>query len=410
MYYFYWLPIGTDARVRGVPWTTLSIMLANLFVFALLHAVPGAEALAYRYAFKAGDPTIQTAIASLFIHADPLHLIGNMAFLWVFGPPIESRIGPARYLIAYLACGWLSNLAQAAYIVAWLPEMNSIPIVGASGCISGLMGIFLVRLYFARLKFASLTMLFFQGTVKASRFTLPSIVGIGLWFALTTAYHLAEASPETAYVCHLAGFGFGALFAWSMGLAPEGSLEHRLARGAQYAARGEWFAALGEYEVYLGRAPRDPAVVAQMARIQRVTHQETEAAARFQEAIRLWLARGDMREACDAYEEMKRLLGPVPLPASDLLRVARACEELGRPSDASRAYEAYGKHFPDREAAAVALLKSAEIESKSLNNPGRARYIYEEMLRRPLKPDIERIVRERMERTEAALARQHGAA
>lgn len=410
MYYFYWLPIGTDAKVRGIPWATLGIMVANLLVFAMLHALPGAEALAYRYAFKAGDPSIQTAIASLFIHADALHLLGNMVFLWVFGPPIESRIGPARYLIAYLACGWLANLAQAAWIVGRLPEMASIPIVGASGCISGLMGIFLVRLFFARLQFASLTMLFFQGTVKASRFTLPSIVGIGLWFALTTAYHLAEAAPETAYICHMAGAAFGVVFAWSMGLAPEGSLEHRLARGARYAGRGEWFAALGEYEAYLSRSPNDPAVVAQVARIQRVTHQEAQAATRFQEAIRLWLARGELREACDAYEEMKRLLGPVPLPAPDLLRVARGCEELGRPSDASRAYEAYGKHFPDREAAAVALLKSAEIEAKTLNNPGRARYIYEELLRRPLQPDLERIVRERMVITEAALARQHGAA
>ena len=410
MYYFYWLPIGTDARVRGIPWATLGIVLANLLVFAVLHAFSSAEALAYRFAFKAGAPSIHTAIASLFIHADPLHLLGNMIFLGVFGPPLESRIGPARYLIAYLACGWLANLAQAAWIVAFSPDLLSIPIVGASGCISGLMGIFLVRLYFARLQFASLTMLFFQGTVKASRFTLPAVVGIGLWFALQTAYHLAEASPETAYVCHLAGVSFGALFAWSMGLAPEGALEHRIARGARYAARGEWFAALGEYEGYLNRSPNDPVVVAQVARIQRVTHQEGQAAARFQEAIRLWLGRDEMREACDAYEEMKRLLGPIPLPASDLLRVARGCEELGRPSDASRAYEAYGKHFPDREAAAVALLKSAEIEAHSLNNPGRARYIYEEMLRRPLKPDVERMVRERMERTEAALARQHGAA
>ena len=61
MYYFYWLPIGTDARVRGIPWATLGIMLANLLVFALLNASSGAESLAYRYAFKAGDPSIQTA-------------------------------------------------------------------------------------------------------------------------------------------------------------------------------------------------------------------------------------------------------------------------------------------------------------------------------------------------------------
>ncbi len=405
MYYFYWLPIGTDARVRGIPWATLALLVANVAVFAALHAVAGAEAFAYRLAFKAGQPTIHSAITSLFLHAGPLHLLGNMVFLGVFGPPLESRLGPARYLIAYIACGWLANLAQAAWILGMLPELASIPIIGASGAVSGLMGLFLVRLYFARLRFASVTLLFLQGMMKPSRFTLPAVVGIALWFALQFIYHLIEAAPETAYICHLSGAVFGALFAWAMGLAPEGRLENLVASGARYAARGEWFAALGEYEAYLGQAPLDPEIVAQVARIQRVTHQEGQAADRFREAVHLWLQRGEIRQACDAYEEMKRLLGGVTLPPGDLLRVARGCEELGRPGDASRAYEAYGRHYPDRDGSAVALLKSAEIEHRTLNNPARAKYIYDELLKRALRPDIERVVRERLERTDAALAR-----
>jgi len=409
MYSFYWLPIGTDARVRGIPWITLSLVAANVAVFAAIHVLSGGEAFAYRLAFKAGLPTIQTAVASLFIHADPFHLIGNMVFLGVFGPPIESRLGPARYLIAYIACGWLANLAQAAWIVGALPDLVSLPIIGASGCIAGLMGLYLVRLYFARLRFASLTMLFFQGTVKAGRFTLPAVVGIGLWITLTVVYQLAGAAPETAYVCHLSGLLFGAFFGWVMGLTSEARLEHRLARGERHASRGEWFAALGEYERYLEREPGDPDVAATLARIHRVTHQEGRAAERFREAIHLWLERGEIQRACDAYEEMKRLLGGVPLPAPDLLRLARGFEELGRPSDASRAYEAFGTHHPDRDSSAVALIKSAEIEHITLNNPGRARYLYDELLRRPLTPDVERLVRERRARSDAALTRQSAA-
>src|SRR5262249_39946481 len=160
-------------------------------------------------------------------------------------------------------CGWLANLAQAAWILKSAPELDTVPIIGASGAISGLMGLYLVRLYFARLRFASLTMLFLQGMVRASRFTLPAIVGIALWFALQFIYQLAAAAPETAVVCHLSGFVFGALFAWSMGLAGEGRLEHRLAQGERYAARGEWFASLGEYEGYLQKRPDDPEIVAQ---------------------------------------------------------------------------------------------------------------------------------------------------
>ena len=410
MYYFYWLPIGTDARVPRTPWVTWTLVAANVFVFAAMHLTPGAVAASYGWAFKAAHPTIGSALASLFLHADPLHLLGNLLFLSVFGPALESRIGGLRFSICYLACGWLSNLAQAAAILAWIPELASAPIVGASGSISGLMGLFLVRLYFARLRFASMTMLLLHGTVRPTRFTLPAVVGIALWFGLTIVQSIAEEAPETATVAHLGGALLGATFGVAMGLATEGRLEHHLARAKRQSERGEWFAALGEVEAYLARVPDDPAVLAQAARIQRVTQQEAQAAARFREAIRLWLRRGALREACDGYEEMKRLLGAVTLPPVELLRVARACEELGRSADASRAYEAYGKRFPERQAASLALLKSAEIERRLLNNHGRARYIYDELLRRPLSDSTRELVEERRIATMNVLRNQSPAA
>jgi membrane associated rhomboid family serine protease len=410
VYYFYWLPIGTDAKVRRIPWITLAVVVANAALFAALHLTPGAVAASYGWAFKAAHPTIGSALASLFLHADPLHLIANMIFLGVFGPPLETRIGGLRFAICYLACGWLANLAQAIAILAQNPGMASIPIIGASGAISGLMGLFLVRLYFAHLRFASVTMLLLHGVVRPTRFTLPATLGIGLWFALTIFQSLAIEAPVTAYVAHLGGAVLGALFGLAMGLVPEARLERFLTRGRRYAERGEWFAALGEMESYLARVPSDPDVLAEAARIQRVTHQERHAAERFREAIRLWLEEGSRRKACDGFEEMKRLLGgDVALPPADLLRIARACEELGRSGDASRAYEAFGRRYPERQAAVLALLKSAEIERRLLNNPGRARFLYEEILRRPLRNDIRDVAESRRRATEEALGRQAAA-
>jgi tetratricopeptide (TPR) repeat protein len=266
------------------------------------------------------------------------------------------------------------------------------------------MGLFVVRLYFAHLRFASITTLFAQGHVKTGRFTLPALVGIAVWFVVQLVYQMAGTSTDTSTVCHVAGFLFGGFFGLAMGLRGEGRLESRLARGSRFAARGEWFAAIQEYESYLASRPDDPEVIAQVARVERVTHQEAESKDRFSDAIRLWLKRGEIRKACDGYEEMKRLLGGVTLPPAELLRVARGCEELGRPGDASRAYEAYGRNYPDRDGAALALLKSAEIEQHALNNPGRARFLYDELLRRPLRPDLEQMVRERCELADTALA------
>jgi membrane associated rhomboid family serine protease len=412
MYYFFWLPVGTDARVRTTPWATLGLILVSLVVFVAGQSFGGDAETLYRFAFKAADPRIATAITSLFLHASFLHLLGNMVFLAVFGPPLESRLGVARYLIAYLACGWLANLAQAAAILAWTPELAATPIVGASGAVSGLMGLFAVRLYFARLRFISATMLLLHGTVRPVRFALPGVVGIALWFGLSLVMQLSGAASETALVAHMGGALFGALFGWMMGLAPEGRLERRLAVGKRYAERGEWYAALGEYESYLKACPGDPEALAHAARLLRVTHQDSSSVERFRQAIQGWLRRGQVESACDAYEEMRRLLGAqASLPPVEQLRVARGFEELGRPSEASRAYEAYGRNYPERHAAALALLRSADIERRALNNPGRARYIYDELLRRELPADLIEMVRERKQVTERALERlQRGAA
>jgi membrane associated rhomboid family serine protease len=345
-----------------------------------VHLTEGALAASYVWAFKAAHPTVGSAIASLFLHADPLHLIGNMVFLSVFGPPLETRLGGLRYSICYLACGWLSNLAQAAMILSRMPELASIPIIGASGAISGLMGLFLIRLYFANLRFASLTVLVSHGVVRPTKFSLPSIFAIVLWFGLTLFESLALEFSGTAYVAHLGGALLGALFGLAMGLVAEARLE-RLR------------------------------TLVEAARIQRVTHQERQAAERFREAIRLWLKEGNDRLACDGYEEMKRLLGGgVGLPPAELLRVARACENLGRASDASRAYEAYGRRYPERQAAALALLKAAEIERRLLNNPGRARFLYDQILRLPLTEELREVAERRRRTTVVALERQAEAA
>ena len=188
------------------------------------------------------------------------------------------------------------------------------------------------------------------------------------------------------------------------------SAAHVVRIGDRYAQRGEWFAALGEYEAYLEKRPGDPEVLICAARVHRVTHQSSRSLGRFREAITGWLKRGEVEEACDAFDEMKRLLGDVTLPPGDLLRVARGYEERRRPSDASRAYESYGRHYSEAPGAATALLKCADIEWKVLNNPGRAQYVCQELLSKPLPPDVERLARERLRAVEEALALQRGAA
>ncbi len=410
MYYLFYIPVGTEARVRGTPWGTIALAGANLGAFLYFRFTPGSEPDFYRFTLQPGAPSVFTSITSSFLHAGWLHLVSNLIYLGIFAPPIESRMGTLRFLAAYLCFAGLANLAQAAWMVAYAPDLASMPILGASGAVAGVMGLFLVRLYYARLKFAAVTLLYFQGITKANKFALPAFAAIILWFVLQGVYQLALPVEGTAYISHLAGLGIGVALGFLMGLGGEARLERRLFVGDRYAERGEWYAALGEYEGYLAKRPEDAEVLIRAARVQRVTHQTSASHARFREAIACRLKAGQVEEAGDTFDEMKRLLGDVPIPSGHLLRIARSFEERGRPSDASRAYETYGRHFPEAAGAATALLKCIDIERRVLNNPGRAQYVCQELLKLTLPPDVERLARERLRLVEESLARQRGGA
>ncbi len=406
MYYLFYIPIGTEARVRQTPWGTIALACVSLGAFLYFRFSTGSEPDYYRFMLHPDAPSLFTSITSSFLHSGWLHLVSNLIYLGIFAPPIESRIGTGKFLAAYLCFAGLANLTQAWWMLRYTPELSSMPILGASGAVAGVMGLFLVRLYYARLKFTAVTLLYFQGITRVNKVALPAFAAIILWFVLQAVYQIAQPVEGTAYISHLAGLCYGVGLGFLMGMSGEGRLERRLILGDRYAERGEWFAALGEYEAYLSKRPQDSEVLIRAARVQRVLHQSTASQERFRETIASMLRAGRVEEACDVFDEMKRLFGDVSISSGHLLRIARSYEERRRPSDASRAYESYGRHYPEAPGAASALLKCIDIERRVLNNPGRAQYVCQELLKLDLPPDAAKLARERMDEILGQLVKQ----
>lgn len=145
-------------------------------------------------------PPVATVLTSMFLHGGWLHLAGNMLYLWVFGPSIEDRMGRARFLWFYLACGVVAALAQA------LPAPETMaPMIGASGAISGVLGAYL--LLFPRTRVRVLVPLGFMLTVVR----LPALWVLGLWFGIQLLSSLAAPPGEggIAFRAHLGGFVAG---------------------------------------------------------------------------------------------------------------------------------------------------------------------------------------------------------
>jgi membrane associated rhomboid family serine protease len=142
------------------------------------------------------DPIQLTLLSSMFMHADLLHLGGNMVFLWVFGDNVEHRAGRILFLVAYLGAGLAGSLAQI------LSSADSpIPTLGASGAISGVLGAYIVLFPGNRV------------TVFMFRFLtqVPALVAIGIWiaFQLFANFTAPTGAGGVAYLAHIGGFAAG---------------------------------------------------------------------------------------------------------------------------------------------------------------------------------------------------------
>lgn len=149
------------------------------------------------------DYQLFTLFSALFIHASWLHLLGNMIYLWVFGMPLERRLGAFGMLTVFILCGALANL----FVVMRLPEFGS-PIVGASGAVSAVVGAYLGLFPTRRIGMLLPLGLYLQFA------RVPAVIVIGSWFTLQLVYSvLGPINGVVAWWTHMAGLTLGLIFA-----------------------------------------------------------------------------------------------------------------------------------------------------------------------------------------------------
>ena len=201
------------------PWVTLTLFLFCTGV-KLLHS--GMSPLAQNAMLELGgvlpnqlveilhrplagwaDSQLLTLISALFIHTSWLHLLGNMVYLWVFGMPLERRLGSLGMVMVFILGGALSNL----FVSMRLPDLTS-PIVGASGAISAVVGAYLGMFPSRRIGMLLPLGLYLQFA------RVPALLVIGSWFTLQLVYTvLGPITGVVAWWTHMAGFALGLIFA-----------------------------------------------------------------------------------------------------------------------------------------------------------------------------------------------------
>jgi membrane associated rhomboid family serine protease len=209
------LPIEIAVPTRYPAIVTYALIAANstVFLFQISLSPPELEAFMRQFALiparyfaaPAGVPTqglldYLPFFSNMFLHGGWLHLILNMWTLYLFGPAVEDRLGSARYLIFYLACGLLASIAHASF-----NPTSTIPALGASGAISGVLGSFIMMFPLARLLIV-IPILFFPFF-----FQVPAILFAAIWFFSQVTAGIAELfmPPQAggiAWWAHTGGF------------------------------------------------------------------------------------------------------------------------------------------------------------------------------------------------------------
>ncbi len=239
------LPLGDSPNPRRPAFVTYAILLANVAVFLaftvplsatgvdardplleeyvdsvlrnlphpamqreLMAQISAYDLFIFRYGFRPADPSLLTLFASLFLHAGFFHLFGNLLFLWIYGDNVEAHLGRARYLALYLGGGMAATLTHAAVDLG-----SDLPLVGASGAISGVLGAYFIWFPHNRVRLFLWLFPFIANTVY-----VPARLVLGLYLIVDNLLpFLARGGIDSggvAYGAHIGGFVAGVGTAW----------------------------------------------------------------------------------------------------------------------------------------------------------------------------------------------------
>jgi len=215
------IPLHDSVPGRTRPYVTIGLIVANFIVWFWELSKPGVDVHVFRDGFYPCSvegpchlppgfhalPWFEGVFTGMFMHASWEHILGNMLFLWIFGNNVEDVLGHIPFLIWYLAAGVFAMASQTFVTLAFGgPGEASVPNIGASGAIAGVLGAYFVLFPRSRV----LTLIFF--IIRE----IPAVWFLGIWF-LFQAYTggLSLLHPETgggtAFFAHIGGFVFGVL-------------------------------------------------------------------------------------------------------------------------------------------------------------------------------------------------------
>ncbi len=259
------IPVGTNLERKKLPVATLGLIAVNVAVFVIELLLPD-DTLRWTFQHLGFGPATRNPLApftALFLHADVYHIAFNMLFLWIFGGPVEERVGAGNFLKFYFGAGVAAGLLSVLMEVIARPD-STIPGIGASGAISGIMALFLYRCFYAKLK------MMISPILLPRQVSIPVIPLVLFWFFQDLIMGIFSLSVPTGigHWAHVGGFAVGIAIGRIKRYGQEGQVEQLRGRILKKLSEGGgWKSAEKDLRQLLEKAPRDPEVHHDLARL-----------------------------------------------------------------------------------------------------------------------------------------------
>jgi membrane associated rhomboid family serine protease len=200
-------PVSDVIPSKTTPYVTVSLIVVNalVFLYQLQLDSRGVQLVWQLFGLVPAYFSWMTVLTSMFLHEGWLHLIGNMLYLWIFGDNVEDSLGHVGFLIFYLFCGAVAALGQVA-----IAPMSTLPMIGASGAIAGVMGAYFVIYPHSRV-LTIVFLVFFLDMIE-----IPAIFFLGIWFVKELfngvgSLGTSDTLGGVAVWAHIAGFAAGGI-------------------------------------------------------------------------------------------------------------------------------------------------------------------------------------------------------
>jgi len=408
VYFFYYYPVGVDVPRARPAWITWALMTTMVVVHVLAHPLRDLTDVSWwSYAYRPAEMDLLTPATAIFLHGGWIHLLGNALYLWVFGPALERVLGRLGFLLLFVGTGYLASLSHGAVVMNLAPQAAWGALVGASGAISGLLGLFLLRFPWGRVRIAWWAFMPLQAVNRAGVATLPSVVAVLLWVLLQVVMAMVSGpAGGTSYGAHLGGLATGLIMGLALGLPWRASTERWLVKGRRHLERGESHAAVGSLLRYVETMPHDEEARLELARALRVARDVVGSSREYRTVVDAALAEDRLQVACDAYGEARRGDPVFHLSLYEQKRIAHFLEKLGREREAVTAYLDLHRFHRDHPEAVHGLVRAATILVTRLHRTDEGLELFEQARRdfpdHPLQAWLEQERRQLRRRSAAA--------